>query len=53
VVVVAAALIMTAIFSGFIGAGDPVIKMIGFGLATAPATWKMTAHHDHSRPARR
>jgi len=34
-VVVAAALIMTAVFSGFIGAGDSLIKMIGFGLAIA------------------
>ncbi|WP_018638416.1 MMPL family transporter [Parafrankia elaeagni] len=34
-VVVAAALIMMAVFSGFIGAGEPMIKMIGFGLAAA------------------
>ncbi|WP_188284564.1 MMPL family transporter [Streptomyces sp. CBMA29] len=34
-VVVAAALIMTAVFSGFIGAGESMIKMIGFGLAVA------------------
>ncbi|MEU5342693.1 MMPL family transporter [Streptomyces sp. NPDC020766] len=34
-VVVAAALIMMAVFSGFIGAGEPMIKMIGFGLAVA------------------
>ncbi|XUL93885.1 MMPL family transporter [Streptomyces galilaeus] len=34
-VVVAAALIMMAVFSGFIGAGDSMIKMIGFGLAIA------------------
>ena len=34
-VVVAAALIMTAVFSGFIGAGESMIKMIGFGLAIA------------------
>ncbi|MFJ3895907.1 MMPL family transporter [Streptomyces sp. NPDC090083] len=34
-VVVAAALIMTAVFSGFIGAGASMIKMIGFGLAVA------------------
>ena len=34
-VVVAAALIMIAVFSGFIGAGESMIKMIGFGLASA------------------
>jgi putative drug exporter of the RND superfamily len=34
-VVAAAALIMMAVFSGFIGAGDPMIKMIGFGMAIA------------------
>ncbi|WP_329267974.1 MMPL family transporter [Streptomyces sp. NBC_01451] len=34
-VVVAAALIMMAVFSGFIGAGESIIKMIGFGLAVA------------------
>ena len=34
-VVVAAALIMMAVFSGFIGAGASMIKMIGFGLAIA------------------
>ncbi|MGW1086724.1 MMPL family transporter [Streptomyces sp. NPDC002596] len=34
-VVVAAALIMMAVFSGFIGAGESMIKTIGFGLATA------------------
>ncbi|GGN72651.1 membrane protein [Streptomyces albiflavescens] len=34
-VVVAAALIMMAVFSGFIGAGEAMIKMIGFGLAIA------------------
>ncbi|MCZ0990954.1 MMPL family transporter [Streptomyces diastatochromogenes] len=34
-VVVAAALIMTAVFSGFIGADVSMIKMIGFGLAIA------------------
>ncbi|MET8210015.1 MMPL family transporter [Streptomyces sp. NPDC005373] len=34
-VVVAAALIMMAVFSGFIGGGESMIKMIGFGLATA------------------
>lgn len=34
-VVVAAALIMIAVFSGFVGADLPMIKMIGFGLATA------------------
>ncbi|MEU9455440.1 MMPL family transporter [Streptomyces sp. NPDC048277] len=34
-VVLAAALIMMAVFSGFIGAGESMIKMIGFGLASA------------------
>jgi RND superfamily putative drug exporter len=34
-VVAAAALIMTAVFSGFIGADNALIKMIGFGMATA------------------
>jgi RND superfamily putative drug exporter len=34
-VVTAAALIMTAVFSGFIGADNSLIKMIGFGLAIA------------------
>ncbi|MEV2254336.1 MMPL family transporter [Streptomyces sp. NPDC050147] len=34
-VVVAAALIMMAVFSGFIGAGESMIKAIGFGLAVA------------------
>ncbi|MGW3647679.1 MMPL family transporter [Streptomyces sp. NPDC000878] len=34
-VVVAAALIMIAVFSGFITAGESMIKMIGFGLAIA------------------
>ncbi|MFE0417273.1 MMPL family transporter [Streptomyces tendae] len=34
-VVVAAALIMIAVFSGFIGDSDAMIKMIGFGLASA------------------
>jgi RND superfamily putative drug exporter len=34
-VVVAAALIMMAVFSGFVGAGESIIKMIGFGLAVA------------------
>ncbi|MFF7472812.1 MMPL family transporter [Streptomyces sp. NPDC008092] len=34
-VVVAAALIMIAVFSGFIGEGESMIKMIGFGMATA------------------
>ncbi|WP_433472449.1 MMPL family transporter [Spirillospora sp. CA-142024] len=34
-VVVAAALIMIAVFSGFVGAGESMIKMIGFGLAVA------------------
>ncbi|MFF1445987.1 MMPL family transporter [Streptomyces sp. NPDC058295] len=34
-VVVAAALIMIAVFSGFVTSGDSMIKMIGFGLAAA------------------
>ncbi|MFI9320059.1 MMPL family transporter [Kitasatospora aureofaciens] len=34
-VVVAAALIMISVFSGFIGGTDPLIKMIGFGMAGA------------------
>ncbi|WP_328538278.1 MMPL family transporter [Streptomyces sp. NBC_00344] len=34
-VVCAAAVIMIAVFSGFIGASDAMIKMIGFGLAIA------------------
>jgi putative drug exporter of the RND superfamily len=34
-VVVAAALIMMAVFSGFVGAEESMIKMIGFGLAIA------------------
>ncbi|MEX3105754.1 MULTISPECIES: MMPL family transporter [unclassified Streptomyces] len=34
-VVVAAAVIMIAVFSGFIGAGESMIKTIGFGLAIA------------------
>ncbi|MGW0585456.1 MMPL family transporter, partial [Streptomyces sp. NPDC002920] len=34
-VVVAAALIMIAVFAGFIGESDSMIKMIGFGLAIA------------------
>ncbi|MBV7698238.1 MMPL family transporter [Streptomyces sp. TRM70350] len=34
-VVVAAALIMIAVFAGFVGESDSVIKMIGFGLASA------------------
>lgn len=34
-VVVAAALIMMAVFSGFIGAGESMIKVIGSGLAIA------------------
>ncbi|PJE94402.1 hypothetical protein CUT44_29660 [Streptomyces carminius] len=34
-VVVAAALIMIAVFSGFIGESDPIVKTIGFGLAAA------------------
>ncbi|MFC1400431.1 MULTISPECIES: MMPL family transporter [Streptacidiphilus] len=34
-VVTAAALIMAAVFSGFLGAGDSMIKTIGFGLGIA------------------
>ncbi|MFD8423187.1 MMPL family transporter [Streptomyces sp. NPDC059466] len=34
-VVVAAALIMSSVFSGFVTAGESMIKMIGFGLAIA------------------
>jgi RND superfamily putative drug exporter len=34
-VVVAAALIMIAVFAGFIGESESMIKMIGFGLASA------------------
>ncbi|MFE3270617.1 MMPL family transporter [Streptomyces sp. NPDC059215] len=34
-VVTAAAVIMIAVFSGFIGSSESMIKMIGFGLATA------------------
>ncbi|GGX30923.1 MMPL family transporter [Streptomyces lomondensis] len=34
-VVVAAALIMIAVFSGFVGSGESMIKTIGFGLAAA------------------
>ncbi|WP_331766783.1 MMPL family transporter [Embleya sp. NBC_00896] len=34
-VVTAAALIMIGVFAGFIGAADSMIKMIGFGLASA------------------
>ncbi|MFI5620739.1 MMPL family transporter [Streptomyces sp. NPDC051567] len=34
-VVVAAAVIMIAVFAGFIGASDQMVKMIGFGLAVA------------------
>nr|WP_240929439.1 MMPL family transporter [Streptomyces coryli] len=34
-VVTAAAIIMISVFSGFIGAGDSMIKMMGFGLAVA------------------
>ncbi|MCM3264687.1 MMPL family transporter [Streptomyces thermoviolaceus] len=34
-VVTAAAVIMIAVFSGFVGSGDSMIKMIGFGLAVA------------------
>ncbi|WP_373294969.1 hypothetical protein [Streptomyces fuscichromogenes] len=32
---VAAALIMMAVFSGFIGSGDSIVKTIGLGLAVA------------------
>ncbi|MFE0799488.1 MMPL family transporter [Streptomyces sp. NPDC058812] len=34
-VVVAAAVIMVAVFSGFVGSGESMIKTIGFGLAVA------------------
>ncbi|MGY0489479.1 MMPL family transporter [Streptomyces sp. WG-D5] len=34
-VVIAAALIMTGVFGGFIGGDDPMIKALGFGLAAA------------------
>ncbi|WP_406727150.1 MMPL family transporter [Streptomyces sp. GD-15H] len=34
-VVTAAAVIMMAVFAGFIGSSEPMIKMIGFGLAVA------------------
>ncbi len=34
-VVVAAAAIMMAVFAGFIGGGEPMIKMVGLGLASA------------------
>ncbi|MGW4728009.1 MMPL family transporter [Streptomyces shenzhenensis] len=34
-VVTAAAVIMIAVFSGFIGSGESMVKMIGFGLAVA------------------
>lgn len=34
-VVTAAAVIMISVFAGFIGAGDSMIKMMGFGLAVA------------------
>jgi RND superfamily putative drug exporter len=34
-VVVAAALIMMAVFAGFVSSGEPMIQMIGFGMATA------------------
>ncbi|MFF2097716.1 MMPL family transporter [Streptomyces sp. NPDC058202] len=34
-VVTAAAVIMIAVFSGFIGSSEPMVKMIGFGLAIA------------------
>ncbi|MFG3497901.1 MMPL family transporter [Streptomyces sp. NPDC047928] len=34
-VVTAAAVIMIAVFAGFIGASEQMVKMIGFGLATA------------------
>ncbi|MFC7220184.1 MMPL family transporter [Streptomyces polyrhachis] len=34
-VVTAAAIIMISVFAGFIGAGDDMVKMMGFGLAVA------------------
>ena len=34
-VVVAAALIMISVFSGFVGSGSALIKMVGFGMAAA------------------
>jgi RND superfamily putative drug exporter len=34
-VVVAAAAIMIAVFAGFVGGGEPMIKMMGLGLAAA------------------
>lgn len=36
-VITAAALIMISVFLGFVGSGDPVVKMMGVGLATAVA----------------
>jgi RND superfamily putative drug exporter len=36
-VVTAAALIMVSVFLGFVGSDDPVVKMMGVGLATAVA----------------
>lgn len=36
-VVTAAALIMISVFAGFIGMNDPMVKMLGFGLAAAVA----------------
>ncbi len=36
-VVTAAALIMISVFAGFIGMNEPMIKMMGFGLAAAVA----------------
>ncbi len=36
-VITAAALIMISVFLGFVGSSDPVVKMMGIGLATAVA----------------
>ena len=36
-VITAAALIMISVFLGFVNSGDPVVKMMGIGLATAVA----------------
>ena len=36
-VITAAALIMISVFLGFVGSADPVVKMMGIGLATAVA----------------
>ena len=48
-VVVAAAVIMTAVFAGFIFNGDPMIKQIGFALAIAIAIDAFLGAHD-ARP---